>query len=111
MIEKNVMQILSSEKNIIYRMSCDCMDPECDLILELEKDDDGFIFLNLYKNLEWASYYNDDVWYKRLWRRIRCAFKVLFTGYIRVEETFVMREPQIDGFIKALKEGKEHLDG
>jgi hypothetical protein len=110
MIEKNVMEILSSDDSIMYRMSCDCMSPECDLIIELEKDKDGFIFLNLYKNLEWASYYNADVWYKRLWLRITCAFRLLFTGYIRVEETFVMREPQIDGFMKALKEGKKHLE-
>jgi hypothetical protein len=79
------------------------------MIIELEKDEDGFVFLNLYKNLEWASYWGDEPWYKKAWRRITNSFKMLFTGYVRVEGTFVMREDQLDGFMKALKEGREHL--
>jgi hypothetical protein len=85
------------------------MDPECDMIIELEKDECGFVFLNLYKNLEWSSYWGVESWYKRMWRRITGAFRVLFTGYIKVEGTLVMREHQLDGFMEALKEGREFI--
>jgi hypothetical protein len=109
MIEKSVMKIHETKNCVMYRLECDCRSPECDLILDLERDEDGFVFLNLYKDLEWASYWGDDPWYTRIWRRITCSIRVLFKGYIKVEGTFVMREDQLDGFMKALKEGREQI--
>ena len=110
MIEKNVMQIYSDAELIIYRISCECGSPECDMTLELEKDD-NMIFLNLSKELHLdTSWEARDYWFKEIWVRIKYALKILFIGRITVSESFIMKENQINGFIKALEEGKSELE-
>jgi len=110
MIEKSVMKIHEYDDSITYRVACDCGSPDCDMTLDLEVDKETqMIFLTIYKNLLWSSYWGDNPWYTRIWNRIQCAVKVLCTGHIEVLESFVMQESQINGLIKALQEGKEHL--
>jgi poly-D-alanine transfer protein DltD len=112
MPDNKIMKTHEFNDSIIYRASCDCGSSECDLTLELEKDKDvEMLFLNLYKNLVWSSYWgSNDGWYVNLWRRIKCALTVLFTGYIKVEETFVFHDiEQIEHFINAINEGIEKL--
>ena len=49
-------------------------------------------------------------WFKRIWKRIKCSIKVLFTGYVELEESFIIQgEEQINDFIKALEEGRAHI--
>ena len=36
-------------------------------------------------------------------------FQLLFTGKVELESDFILTEDNADGFIKALKEGKEHI--
>ena len=109
-VDKSVMKIHEWEKAITYRVACNCGDEKCDMTLDLEKDDNlCMIFLNIYKNLHWSSYWGSTNWFKNIWLRIKCALKVLFTGYIEIQESFIMREDQINGFIKALEEGKDYL--
>jgi len=112
MPDNKIMKTHEFDEAIFYRASCDCGSPDCDLTLELEKDKDlQMIFLNLYKNLAWSSYWGSgDVWYINLWRRIKCALKILITGHIQVEETFVFRDiEQIEHFTNAINEGIEKL--
>lgn len=100
---------------VFYRIACDCGSNEHDLHIEFEKDPEipEMIFLNFYKKLEWSSYWgDDDKWYKNLRNRIKGALKILFKGYIEVEESFILGgEEHIDSFIKALEEGKQYLKG
>lgn len=111
MIEKSIMKTGEWERSVMYRVACDCKDKDCDTTLEIEKEQDlDMVFLNLYKDLVWSSYWHDDCkWYKNIWLRIKCAIRVLVYGKIKVQETFVMREEQINAFIKALNEAKEYL--
>lgn len=98
---------------IFYRVACDCGSDEHDLHLEFEKDPEipEMIFLNFYKQLAWSSYWrDDDKWYKNIWCRIKGATKMLFKGYITVEESFILRgKEHIDSFIEALEEGKQYI--
>jgi len=113
MPDNKIMKTHEFEDAIFYRASCDCGSPDCDLTLELEKDKElQMIFLNMYKNLSWSSYWGDgDIWYKNLWLRIKCALKVLFTGYIQVEESFIFKDiKQIEHFTNAINEGIEKLN-
>ena len=111
MIEKSVMKVGEWKDSVMYRVSCQCTDPSCDMTLELEKDHAlKMIYLNLYKDLSLASYWqSDDNWFKDIWLRIKYSFRMMFTGRIEVQEVFIMQEEQIEGFIKALEEGKEYL--
>ena len=98
--------------NLYYRAACSCGDEGCDLTLELEKDKEcSMIFLNMYKNLYWSSHWKSDNFFKNKWIRIKAALKMLFTGYVKIEESFIFKgDEQIDAFLNALKEGREYLN-
>lgn len=100
------------EGAIYYRAACSCTDPQCDLSLELEIDAnlDNMIFLNMYEDLYYASYWKSDNWFVEKWYRIKGAVKLLFTGRIKVENSFIFQgEDQINDFLKALKQGMKQL--
>jgi len=112
MTEKRIMKLHEFEDVIYYRAACSCGDARCDLTLELEKDKKcGMVFLNMDKNLYWSSHWQSDNFFKNRWLRIKAAFKMLFTGYVEIEESFIFRgDEQIDAFIDALKEGRDYLN-
>lgn len=112
MTSKKIMKMDEYDDSIFYRASCDCGDPQCDLNLELEKDEDSeMIYLTFYKKLHWSSYWgHNDKWYKNLLSRIKCSLKMLFTGNISVEECFIYHgKDQIKDFINALNEGMDKI--
>lgn len=110
---KKVMEITRFSKSIFYRVACDCMSNKCDLTVELEKDDQT-IWLNMYKHFSPSAYYGRD-WdhfdfIRVFWNKIKMCFKILFLGYIEIEETTVFQdEEHIQAFIQALEEGREYL--
>lgn len=112
MISKNVMKTHEFKDSVFYRASCDCGSNEHDVSIEFEHDKEipGMIFLNFYKTIAWASHWGNLNWFQRIWKRIKCSFTILFTGYIELEESFILQEESnIDGFIEALNEGKEYI--
>ena len=111
MTTNRIMKVHEFEKAIYYRASCSCGEPDCDLTLELERDDDcKMIFLNMYKNLCWSAHWRSDNFFQILWRKIKMACRILFTGYTKVEECFIFcGDEQIDDFLNALKEGRNYL--
>lgn len=105
-----VMKTDQFEKSVFYRVACACSDPNHDLTLELEKDDFPYISLNIFGKIRTSIYYGDHNWFGRQWRRIKLSMKLLFTGYIEMQEDFLMMDNgHIDSFIKALEEGREYL--
>ena len=109
MISNKVMKTGEFDDAIYYRLPCSSGSKNHDVTLEFEYDKDisEMIFLNMYANLEWSSYWGDTNFFQRIWRRIKTAVKILFTGYIQFEESFIIRgEDHIDAFIEALNEGK-----
>jgi len=112
MTEKRVMKLNEFEGAIYYRASCSCGEPKCDLTIELEKEKDvDMICLNIYKNLYWSSHWQSDNFFKNMWIRIKGALKMLFVGYVKVEESFIFQgDEQINAFLDALKEGRDYLN-
>lgn len=107
-IEESVMKV----NKCLYRVACGCGCKDCDMTLELEKTEglDSEIFLNMYKDLHWASYWDPNkTWYGRIWERIKVAARILFIGRIKVEECFVMEKSQIEAFIKAIEDAKKDI--
>ena len=112
MISKNVMKTNEFEDSIYYRAACTCGDSDHDITIEFEWNDDipSMIFLNFYKNIAWCSHWGNNLsWYEKLWKRIKASLKILFTGYIELEESFILSEDNIEPFIKALIEGEEYI--
>lgn len=94
---------------IWYQVACDCQDKDCNMTIELSYED-GFLSLMMYKDLQASVYWGDANFFTRLWRRIKIASRMLFTGYIEISEEHLIRdEEHIDAFIKALKEGKQRI--
>lgn len=111
MISNKIMKLEEFKNSIIYRASCDCGSKKCDLVIDVEIDEKfNMILLNLYKDLYWSSYWkSNNNWFIDKWLRIKAAIRILFLGYIEVEESFIMKENQIDDFLKAINEGKNKL--
>ena len=113
MISNKVMKTEEFEDSIYYRIACSCGSDDHDMTIEFEHDKKfpSMLFVNMYKKLAWSSYWGmDNTWYKNIWKRITGAAKMLFKGYIEVEESFILKgEDHVDSFIKALEEGKVYI--
>ena len=96
---------------IFYRAACDCTFEEHDLSMELSLDDEyDLMYLTLWKNLDYASYYKSNNWFQDKWLRIKTATKLLFTGRIKIDTEFIFGgEKHINDFIKALEYGKKEI--
>lgn len=113
MISDRVMKTEEFDDSVYYRIACGCGSDEHDTTIEFEYDKDipSMVFINFYKKLIWSSHW-DGNFITRFWRRIIGALKILFLGYIEVEESMILRDKEhIDGFIEALNEGREYLEG
>jgi len=111
MISNNVMQINDYDNAIFYRVACACGNNECDCDISLEYDKSiKTVSMIFYKNLYWNDHYTDKRFITRWLSRLKVSLKVLFTGYIKVNEEFLIQsEEHIDNFITALQEGKEKI--
>ena len=114
MIAKNVMRIDKHDKSITFRVSCSCSDPEHDITIDFEKDDEipEMYFMTTYRNMAWSCYWKNNNWFDAQWRKFKAIIKLLFTGYIELSDDFIIQgEEHIDSFIEALEEGKKHMKG
>ena len=111
----NVMKTGEFEDTVFYRVACDCADHEHDVTIEMEYDDDyGYVHVFFHKNIVWHWWANSGVlgWLENKWRRIKAALKLLFTGWIELEESFLLKDPEhVQNFIDALEEGRAKLQG
>jgi hypothetical protein len=104
--------------SVFYRIACNCTDQDCDMVLEIEKDDDYHgIYLNIYKHLKASAHWG----YTSEWEpfdfvrvfinKIRMCCRIMFKGYIEVSEAFIMREEKhIESFREALLEGINYVE-
>lgn len=116
MISNRVMKQDEYGHAVWYRVACDCGSKDCDLSLELEYDKElAMVFLNMYKDLHWSSHWVDrdepGWWWKSKWLRLKTALRILFIGYIKVEECLIIGgDGHIEAFIGALQEGQRKLE-
>lgn len=112
MTSLRIMKTEDFQYSVFYRAACSCGSDEHDITLILEHDEDipSMINLVMHKDLAWCSYWGGS-WWQRLKRRIFGPARMLFTGYVEVEETFIFQgKEQIEEFISALNEGIEKLE-
>ena len=121
-ISKRIAELNRLDDLIIYRAICSCSQEKHDLTIHLEKDTEfDLLLLTFYVNLSIDEYFS--LWEKDnfkgklkkfihiLWIRIKLSLKVLFTGYIEIEQEFIIDDKdQIDSLVKSLEEGKSYLN-
>jgi hypothetical protein len=110
------MKLMDLEDWVYYRANCGCGSDECGLTLELEYDPDlNDVTLNIYQKMIYCSWWGVNstarfYWFKDMWHRIKGALKLLFTGRIQLEESFLFKgDDHVDAFITAIQEGREKV--
>ena len=101
-----------------WRIPCDCSDPDHDVHLWFEVDDDGIAALRITRELGFYAqeWYSNDPWYERIghwkdrmWSRIKASMKILFKGYLTMDGEVCLTKDGIDGLQYALTEGKKAM--
>lgn len=106
---KGVMVLEDSKKWVMYRVACDCGDSDHDLTLDIEYDD-GFVVVNIYGKVLWSAYFGGHGFFRRQWEKIKACFKIIFKGYIEMEEGLLLRnEEHINNVARALLEGRKQV--
>ena len=103
------MKVHEFEQSVFYRTSCDCGSNDCDLTIEIEYDKDfpDMLFLYLHKQLNWSAYWNSDSWLNEQLKKLKAIYRIIFWGYVEVEESFVFKGiDHIDNFINAIEDGR-----
>lgn len=104
-----IMGVGKFDNCIMYRAECGCGHKDHDIVLGMEIDDNT-ISLNFCQKLESTLHWEDYTFFKRQWEKLKTCFKLMFFGWIQVESYFLMtEEEQINGFIKALEDGRKYL--
>ena len=101
--------------SIMYRASCSCIDSDHDITIDMEYDPEFLILdLNFYKKVYFFDLEMDPKnpieWVKNIFHRLKKAVKLVFSGTLEMEETFLFQgEDHINGFIEALTKGRDYL--
>ena len=99
-----------------WRVPCDCNDPDHDVHLWFEVDDDGIASLRITRQLGYYknSWYDDAPvydrflhWCDRMWDRFKAANKILFKGYLTMDGDVILTKEGIEGLQYALIEGNK----
>lgn len=103
-----------------WRIACDCHEPNHDLQLWFEPDNDReYLDLNLTMEVGFYSYNyspGDTTWeaierrVENFRKRIRHAVKVLFTGYATMEGNVILSKDGVKAMQFALDKGIEHFE-
>ena len=103
------------EYAVLYRTSCRCFGEDHTMDIEIEVDRYSKLSIpemNLYFKVYGPCPYSwvGEHWFSRFWKRVKGAVQVFCKGEIHYQECFSFRgEPHISDFLKAIKEGLEHI--
>lgn len=95
-----------------YQVACGCGDKDCNMVIEIEYNEESKrVYLSFYKDICLSIYWHDENWFKRQWRRIKYAARILFTGFVKMEEVHIFKDPEhVEAFIKVLEYGKGEME-
>jgi hypothetical protein len=116
---KKVMLVADYEDGTTFwRIPCDCSDPDHDVHLWFEVDEDGIPALRITRELGFyaESWYSNDPWFERVghWKdrmvkRFKASMKILFKGYLTMDGEVCLSKEGIEGLQFALTEGTKAM--
>ena len=120
---KKVMMVDEYDKSLMFKSACECGDDDHDLTIDISFDkDNGMLEIWFFKKLDTDAYFGDysytdplleRIWGKTkvLWKRVKIASQILFTGWYTLESVFLITDPEhLDDFIKTLTYGKARIN-
>ncbi len=101
------------ENQIMFRAVCGCVDPYHDQQLTIELldfgDKQGMLELSIDHKMTYPDW-KENNWFKKIWKRIKLSFKLLFTGIVELEGGFAFSgEDAILDYTKAIHSGMKKL--
>jgi hypothetical protein len=117
---KGVARGFDGDRYRVYTLLDDAGTDHLTFEFEARKPPGPAIFLHINGDMDWWSmaYYSDPDdyigrtkdWFRDMWRRIRAALSILFTGTTRLRTEIVMLdEEHVTSLIEMLKEGREFV--
>jgi hypothetical protein len=105
------MLLYKTANSICYRVACDCIDPDHDAHVDLEIDEHKIVTLTFYKKLALCSHWHEKNWLKEKWLRIKFAIKLLWSGYVELEESMIFLEREhLQSLMDCIQEGINELN-
>jgi hypothetical protein len=111
MITNNICKTAEYEDSVVYKAICACTDSYHDQTLWVEYNKEvNHLELTIYSDLIYPDW-DEDTWLKKIWKRVKTASKLLFTGEIEISSSFLFdKKESIQDYIKALKEGMNKVE-
>lgn len=94
--------------DVLYRVACDCGDPNHDAQLWFEAIDKDHTDVSLSLSIEVGFYPNHINWFESMRRRIGAAAKILFTGYYTCTGEVILDEVGMKAMRTGLDKGLQH---
>lgn len=116
--KKVMLEAEYEDGTTMWRIPCDCHDPEHDARLWFELDEDNFPSVKISTEVGFYHYkkYEEDglrerfrYFRERIWKRITIVCKMLFTGYYTMDGEVILNDESIAAFQYALTEGHKAL--
>ena len=107
-----VMKTNEFEDSIYYKIACSCGSGKHDVTIEFEIDKKipNMVFLNFYKDVAWCAHWGSPSFLETVWLKTKAVFRIIFTGYIELNESFVLEgDKHIKEVIEVLEEGYDYI--
>ena len=116
MITDGAMKTFQLTDHIVWKHECHCHG-DFDIMrvcLDRDKDDENKLFmidLTFSKRVVANDYIYPDRWIGRMWWRIKAAIKILWSGYIEMDnEHIIATKGKLDSLIEFLQEARMEWD-
>lgn len=101
---------------LLFRAACACLHPDHDVRILVSFEENTGVEIEFHKKLSltvvnegFPSSLRERL--KVIWQRLVACFKILFTGELELESSFLLTEVQhLDDLISALQTGREMVE-
>ena len=112
--KSNIETERDDEDFIMFKTTCDCSsnDHSVGVIVETLGKDDKRPLVSLYFKCGRRDHYINTNIFQRIFRRISDSLKILFTGYLDLDEEFIFRDTKhLRDFRNTLEEAIKQVEG
>lgn len=109
MKESNIEMERDHDHFVMFKTTCDCGSNRHAVRVIVDDMDNECLMASLYYECGWADHWNDP-WWKKMWRRIRDASRILFKGELFLDEEFIFRsDGHLQDFLRTLQDAVEQI--
>jgi hypothetical protein len=111
-MQEKLMKVKSWEDgDVLYRVACDCGDPNHDAHLWFEAIDKDHTDISMSLSIEVGFYPKHINWFESMARRLRAASKIIFTGYFTCTGEVILDEDGLKAMRTGIDKGLQHAKG